>query len=537
MMRRVMTAAMAAAFLAVAAVAFSEMVDLSTNAGGAMAPQAPMPATMIDDMATIAAWNPFPADGVKLDLAEDDGALRMDFSFSGGGYAIARREVDLDLPDNYAITFKIRGATGPQTLELKLVDETNENVYWYVRRDLTFPAAWEELRTKKRQINFAWGPGGSDKPLRQVRAIEIVVTAASGGAGSVWIDDLQLQPLPVAGGPVPTPTPSASTEVVGNGVDLALDGDPNTWWQSGRAEYMNWFVLDFGPPQEFGGLTVNWMPGTVPAEYLVEMDDGDGHWRPALQVVGSNGGRDDLYLPESEAVRVRLSSLREGELPPAISEITVQPLAWSQTKEAFVMNLAKEARRGLYPRGLLGESTAWTVVGQDFDTREGLISIDGALESGPGGWSLEPFVWKNGKLVTWNDVTTTQTLVDGYLPIPQVQWAEGQLEADGDRGGRGPAGRIDDAGALPGGEHGQPPRHAAPVPGRAAAAGEPAVAVPEHPRGHGPRVAAGAAGHAAVRQRAARGVCGHQSQADSAPAASSAATSWPTGWSRAACRP
>lgn len=432
MTRRVMTAAVAALFVATAgampgagvgvAVVLGGMVYLSTDEGGAIAPQTAVSATIIDDMSTIAAWKSYPADGVTETLSEDAGALRMDFSFSGGGYAIARREVDLDLPDNYAITFKIRGNTGPQDLELKLVDETNENVYWYVRRGLQIPTAWEELRTKKRQINFAWGPGGSDKPLRHVRAIEIVVTAGSGGTGSVWLDDLELQPLPVSGGPVPRSTLGASTEVVEHGVDLAVDGDPNTWWQAGRSELPNWFVLDFGQPQEFGGLTVTWLPGTVPAEYLVEMDDGDGHWRPALQVVGSNGGRDDLYLPESEAARVRLSALREDKLPPAISEITVQPLAWSQTKEAFVMNLAKEARRGLYPRSFLGEPTAWTVVGQDFDTREGLISIDGALESGPGGWSLEPFVWHRGKLVTWNDVTTTQALVDGYLPIPQVQW-------------------------------------------------------------------------------------------------------------------
>lgn len=381
-----------------------------------------LPSTVMVDMSTIDAWKPYPADGVKLELTGDDGALRMDFTFTGGGYAIARAEVNLDLPENYAITFRVRGQTQPQHLEMKLIDETGENVYWYVRRDLDFPAQWTELRTKKRQISFAWGPGGGDKPLRHVKAIEFAVTAGSGGTGSVWLDDLELTPLPVATGPVPPPTVEASSQRDDRGPDLALDGDPATVWESGRSESGVTFTLDFGHEQEFGGLTIDWEPHRCPAEYLIETDTGDGRWRPVLQVSGSNGGRDHLYLPESAAVRLRLRELLPGPDAPAISELKVQPLAWSATKEAFLKNLAVEARRGLYPRGFLGEPTAWTVVGQDFDAREGLLSIDGAIEAGPGKFSLEPFLWTDGKLVTWNDATVTQTLVDQYLPMPQVIW-------------------------------------------------------------------------------------------------------------------
>ncbi len=246
----------------------------------------------------------------------------------------------------------------------------------------------------------------------------------------MWIDDLQLVPLPVSSGPVATPLAAASSIMEGHDPSLALDGDANTWWEAGREELPTVFTLDFGGAQEFGGLTVDWLPLCAPQEYLVELDGGDGLWRPVLQVQQSNGGRDQLYLPESEAVRLRLRALLPGLQPPAIAEVKVQPLAWSATKEAFVGNLAKEAPRGLYPRGMLGEPTAWTVVGQDYDTREGLISIDGALESGPGGWSLEPFVWHHHHLVTWNDVTATQSLVDGFLPVPQVEWAFGDGTKD-----------------------------------------------------------------------------------------------------------
>lgn len=412
---------------------------------------------IIDDFTTTGAWTAAPADGVKLDLVSDDGALRLDYAFAGGGWAIARRDVDLVLPENWALTFRVRGQAQAQHLELKLIDETGHNVYWHVRRDFVFPTAWTDLRSKKRQVGFAWGPDGADRPLRRVGAIEIAVTAGSGGTGSVWLDDLRLVPLPVNAGPVAAPVAEASSQVDDHAPELALDGDPGTWWQSGRSERTSTFTLDFGREQEFGGLTIDWVPGTCPREYLVELDAGDGHWRPALQVPASDGGRDHLYLPESEAVRVRLRALLPAELPPAIAELKVQPLGWSQTKEAFVMNLAKEARRGLYPRGFLGEHTAWTVVGQDLDTREGLIGVDGAIEAGPGAFAVEPFLGHRGKLLTWHDVERAQTLVDGYLPMPQVHWRHGDLSLAVTAAGAGPAGasyilaryRLENRGARP----------------------------------------------------------------------------------------
>jgi hypothetical protein len=411
---------------------------------------------LIDDMSTIDAWTAAPADGVKLDLVCDDGTLRMNYAFSGGGWAIARREVDLELTDNWALTFLVGGHGQVQHLELKLIDETGENVYWHVRRDFTFPGQFTELRSKKRQVQFAWGPGGADKPLHHVKAIEIAVTAGSGGTGSVWLDDLRLVQIPVHRGPVPEPAVEATSQVSFHGADLVLDGDPGTWWQAGREERTTTLTLEFGRAQEFGGLVIDWRPGTCPREYLIELDEGDGLWRPALHVPGSDGGRDHLYMPDSEALRVRLSVLLPGDAPPAISELHLQPLGWSETKEAFVMNLAKEARTGLYPRGFLGRHTAWTVVGQDFDAREGLISLDGAIEAGPGSFSVEPFLGHRGNLVTWSEVARVRSLVDGYLPIPQVQWWHGDLGLTVTAAGCGPAGasyivaryRLENRGAV-----------------------------------------------------------------------------------------
>jgi len=119
-----------------------------------------------------------------------------------------------------------------------------------------------------------------------------------------------------------------------------------------------------------------------------------------------------------------LVDLPGGALP-ALAEVQLQPLAWTATREAMLMDVAARGRRGLYPRGMSGEQSYWTVVGVDHDPLEGLLNEDGALESGPGGFSVEPFLWHDGRLLTWADVTSEATLADGNLPVPTVTWQAG----------------------------------------------------------------------------------------------------------------
>jgi hypothetical protein len=93
------------------------------------------------------------------------------------------------------------------------------------------------------------------------------------------------------------------------------------------------------------------------------------------------------------------------------------------TPNEFFENLSKTARRGLYPRCFSGEQSYWTVIGVDGGgASTALISEDGAVELGKGGFSIEPFLMTNGRFVTWSDVDTAQSLHEGYLPMPGVTW-------------------------------------------------------------------------------------------------------------------
>ena len=100
------------------------------------------PSMLLDDFEQPALWQAIPADGVQLALSGDEGALCLDFQIPGGGYCIARRELSVDLPEDYVFSFRIRGEAKPNHLEFKLVDASGENVWWHVKRDLEFPPDW-----------------------------------------------------------------------------------------------------------------------------------------------------------------------------------------------------------------------------------------------------------------------------------------------------------------------------------------------------------------------------------------------------------
>jgi hypothetical protein len=362
---------------------------------------------ILDDFKTISGWTAAPSDGVRLDLSRDQDALRLDFDFHGGaGYAVAHKTFALDLPANWEISFRLRAEAPVNNLELKLIDPTGQNVWWINRRAFAFPHDWRQVRTKKRQIEFAWGPIGGGE-MKRVAAIEFAVTAGTGGKGTVWIDDLTFTELPPEHPYTHTPA-----------VTTSADGT----------------VLDFLESREYGGLVIDWEPGAAADRYDVEISDDGKTWTAIREVTGGNGGRDYLYLPETESRYLRL---RGAGVP---RNVDVKPLDWAPSINAFFAAIAKDAPRGSYPRSFSGEQEYWTVVGVDGDADEGLLGEDGALEVGQGAFSIEPFLFVDGELISWANVETAQTLADGYLPIPTVTWTRGDLSlkvtvfASGSRG-------------------------------------------------------------------------------------------------------
>lgn len=290
-----------------------------------------MPALAVDQARTLDAfdtatgWTATHTDDVSATLRVVPGktaqAICLDYDFNGvSGAASLRKTLPIDFPDGFALSFNVRGRMPPNTLQLKFIDGSGDNVWWFQKPSFTPAEAWQTIEATSRQVEFAWGPV-KDRTLRHTRDVEFVVYKEAGhdaaaNHGSLCFDNLRLTARQPDAVPAPAPTANAVFE-----------------------------------------------------------------------------------------------------------------------------SRARQVHRGLYPRGFSGEQSYWTIVGVDGGSRDSaLISEDGAIEVARGGFSIEPFLLDGGKLLTWADVTTTQSLRDRYLPMPSVQWKKGDLTLTTTTFAQGPAG-------------------------------------------------------------------------------------------------
>jgi hypothetical protein len=437
----------------------------------AAAAQTSAPTIVLDSFDSVSQWKATPADGVEISVHPEPnglhgGAMRVDFDFHGhGGYAVIHRPLSLTLPPNYEFSFAIKGDAPTNTLEIKMIDSTGENVWWSNNPNFKFPKDWQTVARKKRQISFAWGPT-ADKELRRFAAIELAITAGSGGKGTIWLDDLAVTPLDPDTRFYPFPRVTASSQSQGYEVGRAIDSDSTTAWRSAPlrvspsatgvattpgavpsgAETID---LDFQKRREFGGVVISWEPGRRANSYEVQGSSDGQSWHtlytvyrnsvsPFAQTVASSGRtaialsplfRDYLYMPESDArfLRIVLKS-PENKNGYGIRDINIRPLEWAATENDFFLAVAKDAPRGSYPRPFLSEQSYWTVMGVDRDSAEALINEEGMIEVGRGQFSIEPFLFTDGKLVTWNDAKTSVASNPESLPLPQVTWSTKDLD-------------------------------------------------------------------------------------------------------------
>lgn len=373
------------------------------------------PAVVLDTMDDTAAWTATASDGVSAGHApvqdagvESTKALRLAWDFhSVSGFALVRRLLPLDLPENYQLSFRIRWTGGINDFQLKLIDATGDNVWWISRPDINLKLGWQTLSFRKRDIAFAWGPG-KDHVLRRAAAVEFVINRGrDGGAGTLDIDDFTLTPLPVTPQALPAPRLSAPE----GDAAAAMDGRADTAW-TGQGP----LLIDFGGLREFGGLVLYWRGR--PAPYSIETSVDEVVWERRRQVRASSGTGDPIALPQTEARWLRIVPDAQSSL----TEIDIKPREWAATPNDFIATLAQQAPRGSYPRGFSGEQSYWTLFGTDGGGTQALISEDGAIESAKGSFSVEPFVVLGGQRFGWSDVAVSHGLTEGYLPMPWVRW-------------------------------------------------------------------------------------------------------------------
>jgi len=351
-------------------------------------------------------------------------ALCLDYDFHEvSGYVGIRRPLDVAWPENYQVSFELRGDSPANDLQFKLADASGDNVWWVNKTGYQFPRNWSRVTYRKRHIDKAWGPD-PDKTLRRSAAVEFTIYNKVGGRGTVCFDQLTMQPLPKED--TSALTTSVITDTATALQQRIADGKPDTVWISGGVKQQT-ISLDLGKVREFGGAVVQWVPGLEASRYVVQASRDGRDWRRLREVTTGSGGKDWLALPETEARYLRFDLVDGPSWRYGIRDISLKPLDFAATPNDFIRSVATDLPRGALPRGFSGEQAYWTVLGLDGGNDQALMSEDGALEAVKSGFSIEPFVQLDGKLISWADVSTVQGLLDGYLPMPSVDWQHEKL--------------------------------------------------------------------------------------------------------------
>jgi hypothetical protein len=360
---------------------------------------------VLDDLRDPSPWSSFASDEVRASIRrEADAGLCLDHDFgSVSGYAVMRRELPVQWPADFELRVRLKGGGATNDVQLKLVDDSGENVWWVNRPNHALPARWSDWRLQRRHFSFAWGPS-ANRQLARTRHLELAVAAGRDrGRGTVCLARLELHPR---------------------------EPDPATWPEPTIRRSDTATQLDFGRPREFNGIALHWPSTATVRDYDLRLSDDARQWRTVRRVRsrGPASGLDTLFLPESQARHVEVRSIR-GKGSPRVE--LRDAAAWPDLN-AVLAEQARALPRGHTVRSWLGEQHHWTLVGVDGGgPRSGLIGEDGQIELGRAGPSLEPAVRvEGGAPVTWADVRVTQTLPDGHLPLPQVHWRHEDFTLD-----------------------------------------------------------------------------------------------------------
>ncbi len=358
-------------------------------------------------------------------------ALRFDFDLAGPtSWVIARRDVAFTLPEHYVARIRLRARLAPNQFQLKLIDRTNANVWWW-RQAIDASGETTTLVLRRSALGFAWGPA-SGAPPREIGAIEIALAAGQGGAGTLWIEKIEIAAREAVSGAPRVIGAMASSHAGGHEASCLVDGAAGGAWHPAPDDPAPALELDLGTLREWGGVVVELEgDGPFPPTRLFASDAASSSdW--ALVSEDGGGAQPSRWLArgEHEARRVRIDLGRNAGETLAVRRVAIVPIERVLSPAAWASSRAREAPRGHYPRHLLGEQAYWAIAGGDADAEKGLLSEDGALEVAAEGFTLEPFLVWEDSVLGWADVVATPALVDGSLPLPTVTWSAADLSLE-----------------------------------------------------------------------------------------------------------
>lgn len=373
---------------------------------------------ILDDFTDVSAWRAYTSPGATFALAPEAGALRVDFTVPHGrAWAVVRRALSFEFPDDYTLSYRVRGPAQAQ-LQVRVHGRPEWTSWTANARDSIVAAVWDTVRFQPRHLEPA--AVAAARP-DSVMFVDFVIVPGAAGTGTLWIDDLMLEER-AEREPDSVASVRASTFEYAHPPERATDGDSTTGWRS-AADLTQWLAIDLPERRTLGGIVLDWGPEDYAAHYEVMLSSDGVRWISWYQALDADGGRDWIPLPDAETRHVRIDMIRSGRgAGYALREVGILSHEEVPTRDAFHGRVARESTAGLMPRGLTGATAPWVPLGLPADTLEALLSEDGAIELPRGNASLEPFLLTDPGLRTWTAVQPRTRLVEGDLPIASVRW-------------------------------------------------------------------------------------------------------------------
>lgn len=373
---------------------------------------------LVDDFADAESWQPIASGQAEIRIGHEvtlsGNAMRLDFDFrKGGGFVVARKALNMRLPEAFSFSFQVRGSAPANKLEFKLADTSGRNVWRWQEDAFDFGSKPRAILIKSSQLEFAWGPAGGGT-IRRLGSIEFVLSAGPGGNGTIWIENFRFQNRNIRKAPCVT----ASSQSNSGNLHCLFGKAATPGWNSSPQDTRPTLEIDFHQAREYGGLMVEWQTDPPQSGFTVQASENRATWRTLRKVRQSGGSRSWIHLPFGESRFLRLVF----SCAAAINRIEVLPFDSTRTITDFFHTLSAASPRGWYPRWLSREQSYWTCSGVPNGQTCGLINEDGLVEPDIGQFVLEPFLHYGGDIRTWADAKRSVSMEPGGLPIPSAHW-------------------------------------------------------------------------------------------------------------------
>jgi archaellin len=364
--------------------------------------------TNITDLDILNGWQIVKADGVDCSFEiikrVSGNEVKINYNFiKGTGFCGIQKKMPFRFNGKCRFSFYIKGESPSNNLEFKLLDSSRNNVWWSNNRNFEFPLNWGKIVIYNRDIQFAWGPS-KDKELTKTDYLEFTIASSNGGKGSVSISNLELEYILKQDSLIYT---EYYADENNQNINKVFDIKNPTTWNSISNKPQD-VIINFGQMKEYGGLVIDWEENYNAENFEILASDNKVKWEKLYSV--NNGNPQSNYIPlkNGESIYLKIKLIRSKGSRFGIKKIAIKNTDFTSDDNNFFMSIAKYYPRGYYPRYLNNESSYWTICGVNSDVKEALINEDGMVEVDKLHFSIEPFIYSDNKIITWNDVKEYQ---------------------------------------------------------------------------------------------------------------------------------